>query len=222
LPPAFVERIRAWRSESASFRINVALAALPEFTCRPGRAPGEHHCAGILIAPGLDYLEQAYLDAAAHGCSRDPVIELLIPSVVDDSLAPAGAHVASLFCQHFRRHLPNGARWSDHKQRAVDAIIDTVTAHAPNFRAAVLATQALTPEDLEQRFGLIGGDIFHGAMTLDQLYWARPAVGYAQYRTPLPGLYLCASGAHPGGGVSGAPGHNAAQVMLRDRPSWLR
>src|SRR5690606_29063002 len=114
----------------------------------------------------------------------------------------------------------DGAGWEERRDEAIEVILDTVTAYAPNFRRAVLAVQALSPQDLERRFGLVGGDIFHGAMTLDQLYWARPAFGYARYRTPLPGLYLCASGAHPGGGVSGAPGHNAAQAMLRDRRRW--
>lgn len=220
LPPALVERMAGWRSESASFRMNVALAELPDFTCRPGRAPAAHHGAGILITPSLGYLERAYADALLRGTSAAPVVELVIPSVLDDSLAPPGAHVASLFCQHFRRRLPDGAGWEERRDEAIEVILDTVTAYAPNFRRAVLAVQALSPQDLERRFGLVGGDIFHGAMTLDQLYWARPAFGYARYRTPLPGLYLCASGAHPGGGVSGAPGHNAAQAMLRDRRRW--
>lgn len=222
LPEEFRERLRLWRSESASFRINVALGELPDFDCLPGTAPAEHHASGILIAPGLDYLDSAWLDARRDGVSTAPVIELLIPSTVDDSLAPAGAHVASLFCQHFRRRLPDGAQhdgrdWTDEdRRRALDIVIDTVSVYAPNFRRSILAAEALSPLDLERRFGLIGGDIFHGALDLDQLYWARPAWGHAQYRTPLPNVYLCASGAHPGGGVSGAPGYNAARVMLRD------
>jgi phytoene dehydrogenase-like protein len=144
---------------------------------------------------------------------------MLIPSTLDDTLAPSGAHVASLFCQHFRRVLPDGRRWSDAKGAALDLIIDTINDYAPNFRRAVIGVQSYDPEALEQRFALVGGDIFHGRMTLDQLYWARPAFGHAQYRTPVPGLYLCASGAHPGGGVSGAPGHNAARAILADRAS---
>ena len=216
LPAAFLERIRAWRSESASFRINVALTELPDFRCLPGRRAAEHHGAGILISPSLDYLEQAYRDAHSQGYSSAPVIELLIPSTLDTSLAPPGAHVASLFCQHFPRALPDGRSWSEHKQAAVDLITRTVTDYAPNFSSSILATQAFSPEDLEQRFGLVGGDIFHGQMTLDQLYWARPVPGYAQYSMPLAGLYLCASGAHPGGGVTGAPGRNAARVIIRD------
>ncbi len=214
LPAAFRERIRGWRSESASFRANVALSELPRFTCRP--EPGAHQGAGILLTPSLEYLDAAYFDAAARGFSRAPVVELVIPSTLDATLAPPGAHVASLFCQHFRRRLPNAAPWADHRQAALDTVIDAVTAYAPNFRASIVGAQAFTPEDLEQRFGLVGGDIFHGALDLDQIYWARPAWGYSGYRTPVRGLYLCASGAHPGGGVSGAPGYNAACVIRAD------
>ena len=216
LPDSFRERIAGWRSESASLRMNVALAELPNFTCRPEPGPSAHHAAGILISPSLGYLDRAYADALTAGYSRAPVVELLIPSTVDDSLAPRGAHIASLFCQHFRRELPDGRTWREAKAGAVESVIDTVTAYAPNFRRAIVGVQAFSPEDLEARFGLVGGDIFHGQMTLDQLYWSRPAMGYAGYRSPIPGVYLCAAGAHPGGGVSGAPGHNAARAMLED------
>jgi phytoene dehydrogenase-like protein len=214
LPADFLARMRAWQSESASFRINVALSELPDFTCLPGRAPAEHHAAGILITPSLGYMDAAYLDARLTGFSRQPVVELVIPSTIDDSLAPPGAHVASLFCQHFRRHQPGG--WGARSGEALEHIIDTVDGYAPNFRRSIVALQTLTPEDLETRFGLVGGDIFHGRMTPDQLYWARPAFGHARYRTPVAGLYLCGSGAHPGGGVTGAPGHNAARAILDD------
>ncbi|HEU4620258.1 MAG TPA: NAD(P)/FAD-dependent oxidoreductase [Gammaproteobacteria bacterium] len=216
LPEEFRTRIRQWRSESASFRANVALAELPDFACLPGRAAAPHHGSGILIAPGLGYLDAAHSDAERLGFSRAPVVELVIPSTLDPTLAPEGAHVASLFCQHFRRRLPNGEPWSKQRDAALGTVIDTVSAYAPNFRSAVIAAQAYTPEDLEQRFGLVDGDIFHGALDLDQIYWARPAWGYAQYRTPVRRVYLCGSGAHPGGGVSGAPGHNAAREICRD------
>jgi len=216
LPRKFLQRIRAWKSESASFRLNVALAELPDFTCLPGRSAAEHHGAGILIAPSLAYLEQAYHAASATGWSPEPVIELLIPSTLDRSLAPPGTHVASLFCQHFRPHLPAEGSWALAKDTAVRAIIAAVTRFAPNFGRSILALQAFSPEDLERRFGLIGGDIFHGVMSRDQLYWSRPARRYAQYRSPIPALYLCGSGSHPGGGVSGAPGYNAAQAILGD------
>ena len=216
LPAAFIERLRAWRSESASFRMNVALSELPDFTCLPGRGISEHHGAGILISPGLPYLDRAYADARTCGHSEQPVIEVLIPSTLDPSLAAPGTHVASLFCQHFPRHRSDGRSWDDAEGDAVNTIIGTVSEYAPNFARSILGMQVLSPQRLEQRFGLVGGDIFHGQMTLDQLYWSRPARRYAQYRTPVRGVYLCGSGAHPGGGVTGAPGYNAAQVMLQE------
>ena len=223
VPAAFVdghvrERFLRLRSGSATFRMNVALSELPDFAGRPGRAAQDHHGAGIIIGPGLAYLERAYLDARRDGWSSDPVIEMLIPSTIDDSLAPAGQHVASLFVQHVAPVLPDGRNWSDpaEKQRFADLVIDTVTRYAPNFRDSVIARQVLSPLDLEQRFGLVDGDIFHGQLGLDQLFSTRPVLGSANYRMPLEGLYLCGSGAHPGGGVTGAPGHNAAREILRD------
>jgi phytoene dehydrogenase-like protein len=140
---------------------------------------------------------------------------MLIPSTVDSSLAPAGKHVASLFCQHFNPVLP-GRSWDDVKDTAADTVIETVNRYAPNFKKSVIARKILSPLDIEREFGMIGGDIFHGALTLDQLFSARPLLGYADYRSPVRGLYLCASGAHPGGGVTGAPGHNAAREIVRD------
>ena len=170
-----------------------------------------------IIGPTLDYLERAYLDARIEGTSRAPVVEMLIPSTLDDSLAPKGQHVASLFVQHAAPHLPAPRSWTDPTERAAfaDRIIDTVAAHAPNFRQAVIARQVLSPLDLETRFGLPDGDIFHGQLGLDQLFSTRPVLGHANYRLPL-GVYLCGSGAHPGGGVTGVPGHNAAREMLKD------
>lgn len=217
LETEFLRRIGSYRTVSASFRMNVALEELPSFTCRPGTSQALHHQAGIVIGPTMDYLEQAYLDARRWGYSRRPVVELLIPSTVDDSLAPPGKHVASLFCQHFAPELPGGASWDDHREEAADVVIDTVNDFAPNFRAAVIARQIHSPLDLERKFGLTGGDIFHGALTLDQLWSNRPVMGYADYRTPVAGLYLCGSGAHPGGGVTGIPGHNAAREILKDQ-----
>lgn len=216
LPRKFRRRIENWRSESASFRMNVALSELPDFRCLPGTAAARHHGAGILITPSLSYLDRAFQDAVAAGISADPVIELVIPSVIDDTLAPPGRHVASLFCQHFRYDLPGGRSWSETRDVAVDRILDTVDEYAPNFRRSIVGRSALSPVDLERRFGLVGGDIFHGAMTWDQLYHRRPASGYARYRSPVPNLYLCASGAHPGGGVSGLPGRNAAHAIIED------
>jgi phytoene dehydrogenase-like protein len=216
LPVEFRERISQWRCGSGTFRINVALSELPDFTCLPGKTQAPHHTAGIILAPTLSYMERAYFDARTHGWSRRPIVEMLIPSTLDDSLAPAGRHVASLFCQHVAPELPNGQSWDAHREQVADLMIDTVNAYAPNFKASVLGRQIMSPLDLERTFGLIGGDIFHGALQLDQLFSARPMLGFADYRGPLRGLYMCGSGTHPGGGVTGAPGHNAAREILAD------
>ena len=177
------------RSGSGTFRMNVALAELPDFTCRPGKHAQDHHGAGIIIGPTLDYLERAYLDARTEGWSRAPVVEMLIPSTLDATLAPKGKHVASLFVQHVAPHLPDPRTWADEREKEAfaDLVIETVNAHAPNFKAAVIARQVLSPLDLERRFGMVDGDIFHGALSLDQLFSARPLLGYANYRMPLPG-----------------------------------
>ena len=221
----FRHRIAQYKTGSGTFRMNVALSELPDFTVLPGKALAEHHASGIVIAPGLDYMDRAFDDARAFGWSRAPVVEITIPSTMDDSLAPPGCHVASLFCQQFAPELPanpDGSvrSWDDEREAAADCIIDTVTAHAPNFRSSVIARQIHSPLDLERKFGLIGGDIFHGRMSLDQLWAARPVLGHGDYRAPVKGLYMCGSGTHPGGGVTGAPGHNAAQAILADRRFW--
>ena len=214
------QRMAGWKCESATFRMNVALSELPKFTVLPKK--GDHLTAGIIMAPSLDYMHRAYLDAEVDGWTKRPIVEMLLPSTLDPGLAPKGKHVASLFCQHFRYDLGPGRSWDDEREAAADAVIATVDAHAPGFAASVLGRQIHSPLDLERRFGLIGGDIFHGKMGLDQLFSARPMIGYADYRMPLPGLYLCGAGAHPGGGVTGAPGHNAAKAVLADRRSWSR
>ena len=214
------EHFHHWGCESATFRMNVALDKLPNFTVKPGR--GDHLTAGIIMAPSMNYMHRAFADAALNGWSSQPVIEMLIPSTLDPSLAPKGKHVASLFCQHFRYKLPDGRSWDDERETAADAIIATVESHAPGFSKSVIARQIHSPLDLERRFGLIGGDIFHGKMGLDQLFSARPMIGAANYRMPLDGLYLCGSGAHPGGGVTGAPGHNAAHAILADKRKLFR
>jgi phytoene dehydrogenase-like protein len=218
LPEDFRQRIARHKSVSGTLRMNVALSELPEFSClrtEGGRA-GEHHASGIIMAPSLDYMDRAYLDAKAHGWSREPIVEMLIPSTVDASLAPPGAHVASLFCQQFAYALPEGKCWDDHREQVADLVIDTVTRYAPNFKRSVLGRRVLTPLDLERTLGLTGGDIMHGVMTLDQLWAARPLLGHGDYRAPVAGLYMCGAGTHPGGGVSGMPGHNAAREILRD------
>ncbi len=214
LPADFLARIKHWRNASGTFRMNVALDALPSFTALPGA--GDHLTAGIIIAPSLSYLDRAWLDARDHGWSREPVIELLIPSTLDDTLCSPGQHVASLFCQHVAPELPGGRSWDDHREEVADLMIATVDKYAPGFGKSVIGRQILSPLDLERQFGLLGGDIFHGALTLNQLFSARPMLGHADYRSPVKGLYHCGSGAHPGGGITGAPGHNAARVILRD------
>ena len=216
LPVEFRERINRWRCGSGTFRMNVALAELPDFTCLPGKAVADHHTAGIIIAPTLSYMERAYFDARSAGWSRKPIVEVVIASTLDDSLAPPGRHVASLFCQHVAPQLPNGESWDTHREAVADLMIDTVNEYAPNFKAAVLGRQIKSPLDLERTFGLVGGDIFHGALSLDQMFSARPMLGYGNYRGPLHGLYMCGAGTHPGGGVTGAPGHNAAREIIAD------
>jgi phytoene dehydrogenase-like protein len=218
LPPEFRARIAAWRGGSGTFRMNVALSELPRFTCKP--EPSDHHTAGIIMAPTLAYMDQAWRDASSTGWSKAPIVEMLIPSTLDDSLAPPGQHVASLFCQHFNPDLPGGRSWHGAQDDVANHIIDTVTRYAPNFRASVLGTMALSPLGLEEKFGLIRGDIFHGALSLDQMFSARPMLGHGNYRGPLKGLYMCGSGTHPGGGVTGIPGRNAAREVLRDARGW--
>jgi len=214
LPGDFNERIERYRSGSGTFRMNVALSELPKFTCRPDA--GDHMTAGIIMAPSLAYMETAYFDARQTGWSKEPIVEVLIPSTLDDSLAPAGQHVASLFCQHVEPTLSGGRSWDDHRQEVADVMIDTVDRWAPGFKASVLGRQIKSPLDLERDFGLVGGDIFHGTLGLDQLFSARPVLGHGAHRGPLKGLYMCGAGTHPGGGVTGAPGHNAAREILKD------
>jgi len=217
LPANFLARIRHWKNGSGTFRMNVALDRLPSFAALPG--DGDHLTSGIILAPSLGYMDRAYLDARAQGWSKQPIVEMLIPSTLDDTLAPAGQHVASLFCQHVAPELGDGKSWDDHREEVADLMIATVDSYAPGFAGSVLGRQILSPLDLERQFGLLGGDIFHGALSLNQLFSARPMLGHADYRGPLKGLYHCGSGAHPGGGVTGAPGHNAAQAILKDHRS---
>ena len=209
VPADFRERIGNYQSGSGTFRMNVALSELPNFTALPGQ--GDHLTAGIIMAPSLAYMDRAHAEARLNGWSSKPIVEMLIPSTLDDTLAPPGQHVASLFCQHVDPALAD-----EDRDTVADLMIDTVDAHAPGFKASVVGQLALGPRDLERRFGLVGGDIFHGRLTLDQLFSARPVLGHADHRMPVPGLYLCGSGAHPGGGVTGAPGHNAARAVLKD------
>lgn len=222
LDPELLERFGRYRCGSGTFRINVALAELPDFRAAPGTHLQPHHGSGILVGPSLEYFERAWMDARSRehnpGWAREPVVELVISSTLDDTLAPPGQHVASLFCQHVNPELDDGAGggWDAHRETFADLAIETVNRHAPNFAASVLGRRILSPLDLEREYGLLGGDIFHGALGLDQLFSARPLLGQADYRGAVPGLYLCGSGTHPGGGVTGLPGRNAARAILRD------
>ena len=220
LPADFRKRIEGWRCRSGTFRMNLALSRLPRFACLRSLGSGgggpELLNGTIDIAPSLGYLDRAYDAAKAGGWSREPIVSMCIPSLIDDTLAPQGAHVMSLFCQHFHPNLADGRSWDKAKYEVADAILRGLEAYMPNLRQLVVGRQILTPLDLERDFGLVGGDIFHGAMHLDQIYAMRPALGYADHRMPVKGLYLCGAGAHPGGGVSGLPGRNAARAILKD------
>jgi phytoene dehydrogenase-like protein len=218
----FSRRIKGYRSESGSFRMNVALKELPQFTAlKHSETPPELMLNGsVNIMSSIPYVEQAWRDATDLGWAREPVIEMCIPTLLDDSLAPSGHHVMSLFCQHFRRELPDGRSWDDARDDAAETVLNTVEKHAPGFRASIIDKQINSPLDIERKLNMIGGDIFHGSLHADQLYAMRPVAGAANYRMPFKGLYLGGSGAHPGGGVSGLPGRNAALAMIKDRRKW--
>lgn len=216
LPADFVEAVRGIDYTSGSLKINVALAELPDFKALPGKAPGPQHRGTIHVVESFDYMERAYDDAKYGRPSESPILECTIPSAVDPTVAPPGKHLMSIFTQYAPTHLREG-RWDDVKERFADRCFEILTEYAPNFRSAVIDRQVLSPLDLERRFGLTGGNIFQGAMTPDQLFFLRPVPGYADYRTPIRGLYLCGAATHPGGGVMGACGYNAAREILRDR-----
>ena len=214
MPDDFARRMKHYKNGSGTFRMNVALNKLPDFTClnTQDRATPDHLTGGIIIAPTCGYIDQAYRDSKQFGWSKAPIVEMLIPSTLDNSLAPQGQHVASLFCQQFDPDID----WDTHREAAADLILDTVETYAPGFKNAVVGRQILSPLDLERVFGLTKGDIMHGHMSLDQIFSARPVLGHGNYRSPIKRLYLCGAGTHPGGGVTGAPGHNAAREILKD------
>ncbi|MBK9519956.1 MAG: NAD(P)/FAD-dependent oxidoreductase [Anaeromyxobacter sp.] len=214
LPAGVAEAVGAIDYSSASLKINLALSRLPDFTALPG-APGPQHRGTIHLCPGLEYMERAFDDARAGRPSQEPIVEATIPSVVDPSVAPPGRHLMSMFVQYAPYRLAEGS-WDDLKEPFADRCVALLDRYAPGFAASVLHREVLSPLDLERRFGLTGGNIFQGAMPLSQLFSMRPLAGYADYRTPLPGLYLCGAATHPGGGVMGACGHNAARELLRD------
>jgi phytoene dehydrogenase-like protein len=219
LPADFVEAVRHIDYSSPSLKINVALSELPNFTACPtpaGGEPGPQHRGTIHVAPTMEYLERAYDDAKYGRPSQEPVLECTLASAVDATVAPPGRHVMSMFVQYAPNRLREGT-WDDLKEEFADRCFDVLERYAPNIKRAVIDRQVLSPLDLERRFGLTGGNIFQGAMTLNQLFFLRPAPGYANYRTPIRGLYLCGAATHPGGGVMGACGYNAAREILRDR-----
>lgn len=213
LPGDFREAIRHFRIEGTSCKINLALNGLPEFTSYPG-SPGPHHRATMHICPNIDYVERAWDDAKYGRPSERPLLELTVPTMYDPSLAPPGKHIMGIFLQYAPYTLRDG-NWDELREPFGDRVIGLIEEYAPNIRAIVEHRQVLTPLDLERRFGITGGNIFHGEMSLDQMFVMRPVAGWARYRTPVPGLYLCGSGAHPGGGVMGAPGFNCAREMKK-------
>jgi phytoene dehydrogenase-like protein len=215
LPREFVESIKSIDYSSASLKMNVLLSELPDFTCRPG-VPGPQHRGTIHICPDFDTLERAYDDAKYGEPSRTPVLECTLPTVIDDTLTPPGQHLMSMFIQYAPYKLRSGT-WDERKEAFADRCLDVLAHYAPNIKKAVIARQVLTPVDIERTFGLTGGNIFQGCMHLDRLFCFRPAVGFANYRTPIKGLFLCGAAAHPGGGVIGAAGRNAAREMLKSR-----
>jgi phytoene dehydrogenase-like protein len=218
LPADFVEAVRRIDYSSASLKINVALSELPEFTAYPtpaGGDPGPQHRGTIHVAPTMDYIERAYDDAKYGRPSEEPVLECTLASAVDDTVAPPGKHVMSMFVQYAPNKLREGT-WDDLKEKFADRCLDVLARYAANVKGAVIDRQVVSPLDLERRFGLTGGNIFQGAMALNQLFFLRPVPGYANYRTPIRGLYLCGAATHPGGGVMGACGYNAAREILRD------
>ena len=213
LPPDFADAIRKFRTEGTSCKINLALNGLPEFTAYPG-APGPQHRATMHICPDLDYVERAWDDAKYGRPSARPLLELTIPTMYDASLAPPGKHIMGIFLQYAPYTLREGT-WDELREPFGDRVAALIEEYAPGFAARIERRQVLTPLDMERRYGITGGNIFHGEMSLDQMFAMRPLAGWARYRTPIRGLYLCGSGAHPGGGVMGAPGYNCAREMLR-------
>lgn len=214
LPSDFLASIRKYRSEGTSCKINLALSGLPNFRALPG-SEGPQHRATMHLCPSLEYIERAWDDAKYGHPSQSPLLELTVPTMYDPSLAPAGKHIMGIFIQYAPYTLSEG-HWDELREPFAYRVFDIIEEYAPGFRDLIIDKQVLTPLDLERRFGLTGGNIFHGEMSLDQMFVMRPVAGSARYSTPIRGLYLCGSGTHPGGGVMGAPGYNAAHQILRD------
>lgn len=213
LPTDFAEEIRSYKFRGSSGKVNLALDALPDFTAL--RGPGAHLRGAISISPAVDYMERAYDQAKYGEFSRRPYIDMVIPTLTDPSVAPPGKHILSCFVQYAPYKLKPGAAWDDDmRERFGNTVIDTLAEYAPNLRNIILHKQVLTPLDLEREFGLTEGNIFQGELTLEQLFFLRPAPGWAQYATPVKNLWMCGSATHPGGGIMGAPGRNAALRIL--------
>ena len=214
LEPQFVEDVGRYKFRGSSAKVNLALDGLPDFTCLPGR--GEHLRGAISFSPSVEYMERAYDDAKYGRPSRRPYIDMIIPTLVDPAMAPPGKHVVSCFVQYAPYHLADGAEWDDAARDALgETVIDTIEERAPNIRGLIAGRQVLTPLDIERRIGLTEGNIFQGELSLEQLFFNRPVPGWARFRTPVEGLWMCGSAAHPGGGLMGAPGRIAALEALR-------
>ena len=213
LPDDFVEEVRRYKLRGSSGKVNLALDALPSFKCFPG--PGAHLRGAISISPSIDYMERAYDQAKYGQFSRRPYIDVVIPTLTDPSVAPPGKHIMSCFVQYAPYALKEGA-WDDKREEFGDTVIETLSEHAPNLKDVILHRQVLTPLDLEREWGLTEGNIFHGELSLEQLFFLRPVAGWARYRTPVRQLYMCGSATHPGGGIMGAPGRLAALTILAD------
>jgi phytoene dehydrogenase-like protein len=211
LPADFVTGVKRFKIRGSSGKVNLALSELPNFTCLPGEGP--HLKGSISISPSMDYIERAYDEAKFGTFSSRPYMDILIPSTIDPSMAPPGKHVMSIFVQYAPYALKD-ATWDEKREAFGDAVVDTLSEYAPNLKKAIIGRQVVSPWDMEQKIGLTEGNIFHGELTLDQLFFLRPVAGWAQFKTPIQGLYLAGSGAHPGGGVMGAPGKLAALEML--------
>jgi len=213
LPDEFVRDVERYRIRGSSGKVNVAVSELPDFTCLPG--PGPLHRGAISISPSMEYVEAAYDDAKYGNFSREPYLDMIIPSMIDPHMAPPGKHVVSIFVQYAPSNITGG--WNSEKREAFgDAVVDAVTRFAPNFRSSILHRQVLTPADIESITGLTDGNIFQGELSLHQLFFLRPIPGWAKFRTPIKGLYQCGSATHPGGGIMGAGGRLAAFEILKD------
>jgi phytoene dehydrogenase-like protein len=214
LDPSFEAEVKRYKFRGSSGKVNLALDGLPSFDCLPG--PGEHLRGAVSFSPSVDYMERAYDDAKYGRFSRRPFIDMVIPTLVDPSMAPPGKHVMSCFVQYAPYRLTEGEVWDAARREAFgDAVVDTIAERAPNIRELILHRQVLTPLDIEETFGLTEGNIFQGELSLEQLFFSRPVPGWARYRTPVRGLWLCGSATHPGGGIMGAPGRIAAFEVLR-------